>query len=185
MSREDIKIRIPTQPGQPGVPQEAMQVHRRNPIQRARRSQTCRDGARRPTRSAPRPGALRSRQVRSKKRMRSSTWPPARAEIVVERREEEATESASQALVTFLTVILFGLGWAHVELDRGWSARSPENHYPGSPATSSSARNPARSDVVAPSRKAGLERASTMTIESAQVRAQARKERGPDDERKR
>ena len=44
-------------------------------------------------------------------------------------RYERPTESTTQALVTILTVVLFGLGWAHLELDRRWNGASLENGY--------------------------------------------------------
>ena len=55
-------------------------------------------------------------------------------------------ESLSEALVTLLTVVLFGLGWAHLEIDRGRQSTSPVSRYSEAPVTSDTAPSSGWSD---------------------------------------
>jgi hypothetical protein len=83
------------------------------------------------------PPSKRSRQQSSAPRTQSHTGRKGRIRLENPAaasgrfREESPGESTTQALVTLLTVVLFGLGWAHVELDRGWDGSPPENQYAG------------------------------------------------------
>ena len=70
----------------------------------------------------------------------------AKIEPTPEDAEPKIGESLSEALVTLLTVVLFGLGWAHVEIGRVEAGDAGARRY-AAPSTANAAplRVPARS----------------------------------------
>lgn len=66
----------------------------------------------------------------------------AKVEATPEGGAPKLGESLSEALVTLLTVVLFGLGWAHVEIGRVEAGDAGARRY-AAPPTANAAPRPA------------------------------------------